>query len=363
MNLENIISKSIQDNNNPIGFDVFMNLALYHPEYGYYRSNKTIFGHKGDFITSPEVSDLFGFSVAKQCKQVLNGGDILEFGAGSGILAAQILFELGRLESLPKKYFIIELSAQLRHTQKKTIKKILPEIFDRVEWLSELPKKFKGVVIANEVLDAFPLKRISFSKGNFYELGVDFADGNFKWEMLQEPFFNSCIPASETFQEGYTTEINLQSSAWIKSLYDLMTDGTVLLIDYGMTEAEFFHPQRNRGTLKCFSKHKSNNDPFIDIGKQDITASVNFTDIARSAKVCGFSISGYTTQSMFLISLGIDNYLKNEEDVEKRAKIAQEIKQLVLPGAMGEVFKVMALSKKQSVKLEGFRELDLTSRL
>ena len=363
MSLENIISKSIKDNNNPIGFDVFMDLALYHQEFGYYRSNKTIFGHRGDFITSPEVSDLFGFSLAKQCKQVLNGGNILEFGAGSGILAAQILFELGRMESLPKKYFIIELSSQLRQTQKETIKKVLPEVFDQIEWLTKLPKNFKGVVIANEVLDAFPVKRITFSEGNFYELGVDFKEGGFNWRKMQEPLTHLNIPDSIDFQEGYTTEINIQSGAWIKSIYDLMIDGTVLLIDYGMTEAEYFHPQRNQGTLKCFSNHKSNDNPFIHIGKQDITASVNFSNIASIAKECGFEISGYTTQSMFLISLGIDNYLKNEENEEKKLKIAQEIKQLVLPGTMGEVFKVMALSKKQSVKLEGFKELDLTNRL
>ena len=363
MSLENIISKSIKDNNNPIGFDVFMNLALYHYELGYYRSNKTIFGHRGDFITSPEVSDLFGFSLAKQCKQVLNRGNILEFGAGSGILATQILFELGRMESLPKKYFIIELSSQLRQTQKETIKKVLPEVFDRIEWLTKLPKNFKGVVIANEVLDAFPVKRITFAKGSFYELGVGFKGGDFNWERMQEPLTHLNIPDSIDFQEGYTTEINIQSGAWIKSLYDLMIDGTVILIDYGMTEAEYFHPQRNQGTLKCFSNHKSSDNPFIHIGKQDITASVNFSNIASIAKEIGFDISGYTTQSMFLISLGIDNYLKNEENEEKKVKIAQEIKQLVLPGAMGEVFKVMALSKKQSVKLKGFKELDLSNRL
>ena len=363
MSLENIISKSIKDNNNPIGFDVFMDLALYHQEFGYYRSNKTIFGHRGDFITSPEVSDLFGFSLAKQCKQILNGGNILEFGAGSGILAVQILFELGRMESLPKKYFIIELSSQLRQTQKETIKKVLPEVFDRIEWLTKLPKNFRGVVIANEVLDAFPVKRIIFSKGSFYELGVGFKGGGFNWERMQEPLTHLNIPDSIDFQEGYTTEINIQSGAWIKSLYDLMIDGTVLLIDYGMTDAEYFHPQRVEGTLKCFSNHKSSENPFIHIGKQDITASVNFSNIASIAKESGFKVSGYTTQSMFLISLGIDNYLKNEENEEKKVKIAQEIKQLVLPGTMGEVFKVMALSKKQSVKLEGFKELDLTNRL
>ena len=363
MSLENIISKSIKDNNNPIGFDVFMNLALYHQEFGYYRSNKTIFGHRGDFITSPEVSDLFGFSLAKQCKQILNGENILEFGAGSGILAAQILFELGRMEFLPKKYFIIELSSQLRQIQKETIKKVLPEVFDRIEWLNELPKNFKGVVIANEVLDAFPVKRITFSKGSFYELGVCFKGGNFNWERMQEPLTHLNIPDSIDFQEGYTTEINIQSGAWIKSLYDLMLDGTVILIDYGMTEAEYFHPQRNEGTLRCFYKHKASDNPFCNIGMQDITTSVNFSDIADSAINEGFKISGYCTQAMFLISLGIESYLSEEKDNERRIKLAQQVKQLILPGTMGEVFKVLALSKKQTVKLDGFKEQNLTSRL
>jgi SAM-dependent MidA family methyltransferase len=174
---------------------------------------------------------------------------------------------------------------------------------------------------------------------------------------------DSGIPSSLNLHEGYTTEINLQANAWVKSLYDFLDDGVVFLIDYGMTESEYFHPQRSQGTLKCFSNHKSNDDPFINIGKQDITASINFSHVAQSAEDCGFEVSGYTTQSMFLISLGIEKYLKNEENEEKRVKIAQEIKQLVLPGTMGEVFKVMALSKKQSVKLDGFKELDLTNRL
>ena len=133
MNLENIISKSIKKNEKPIGFDVFMNFALYHSQFGYYRSKNIILGHQGDFITAPETSDLFGYCIARQCKQVLNGGDILEFGAGSGVLASQILFELGRLNSLPNKYYIIELSAHLRHKQKQNIGRVLPELIDRIE--------------------------------------------------------------------------------------------------------------------------------------------------------------------------------------------------------------------------------------
>ena len=363
MSLENIISKTIKDNNNPIGFDIFMNLALYHHQFGYYRSHKTIFGHKGDFITAPETSDLFGFCLAKQCKQVLNQGNILEFGAGSGILAAQILFELGRQNSLPEKYFIIELSAQLKKIQQETLKRTLPEIYDRVEWLTELPTNFKGVVIANEVLDAFPVKRVTLSNNHFYELGVDFKDNCFQWKRFEYPYLESVVPDGDDLPEGYTTEINLQSDGWIKSLYNLMSEGVILLIDYGMSQSEYFHPQRSDGTLKCFHKHKSNNNPFIHIGDQDITASVNFTDIAKSSIDAGFKVDGFSTQSMFLISLGIENFLVEEKDKKNKIKLAQEIKQLVMPGAMGEVFKVMALTKKQAVKLDGFTEQNLTERL
>ena len=363
MSLENIISKTIKDNNNPIGFDIFMNLALYHHQFGYYRSHKTIFGHKGDFITAPETSDLFGFCVARQCKQVLNQGNILEFGAGSGILAAQILFELGKQNSLPEKYSIIELSAQLKKIQQETLKRTLPEIYDRVEWLTELPTNFKGVVIANEVLDAFPVKRVTLSNNHFYELGVDFKDNCFKWKRFEYPYLESVVPDGDDLPEGYTTEISLQSDGWIKSLYNLMSEGVVLLIDYGMNQSEYFHPQRSDGTVKCFHKHKSNNNPFIHIGDQDITASVNFTDIAKSSIDAGFKVDGYSTQSMFLISLGIENFLVEEKDEKNQIKLAQEIKQLVMPEAMGEVFKVMALTKKQSVKLDGFTEQNLTERL
>ena len=245
----------------------------------------------------------------------------------------------------------------------KTIKKVLPEIFNQVEWLSELPKDFKGVVIANEVLDAIPAKRITYSKGYFVELGVGFQNDNFQWEKFTQPYLSSIVSLPDVKEEGYTSEINVQSIAWIKSLYDFISEGTVLLIDYGMDKSEYFHPQRNDGTLKCFFNHNSSDDPFCNIGNQDITTSVNFSDIAESAVDAGFEISGYCTQAMFLISLGIENYLLDEEDNDNRMKLAQEVKQLVLPGAMGEVFKVLALSKKQSVKLDGFKEQDLTNKL
>ena len=364
MNLEDIISQTIRQNSKPIGFDVFMNLALYNPETGYYRSNASAIGRQGDFITAPETSDLFGYSLARQCKQVLNKNtSILEFGAGSGVLAAQLLFELARLNSLPEKYYILELSAQLKQQQYETISKVLPELIDIVEWLSELPKKFSGVVIANEVLDAMPAKRLMFSEGRFVELGVDYIDGRFQWSLFDEPYSGLMKMPTVNFTEGYKTEINLQALAWIESLYEAMSDGVVLLIDYGMDRTEYFHPQRSEGTLRCYHKHKASDNPFENVGKQDITTSVNFSDIADQACDAGFEVLGYCNQTMFLLSLGIENYLSEEKDNAKRIQLAQQIKQLVLPSAMGESFKVLALSKKQTVKLDGFREQDLTSKL
>jgi len=363
MKLEDIISQSIHENGKPIGFDVFMNFALYDPWLGYYRSSKNIFGHQGDFITAPETSDLFGYSVAKQFAQIINGGNVLEFGAGSGVLAKQILFELGRIKSLPKKYYIMELSGQLKQQQKQTILSVLPDLINRVEWLTEFPIGFSGVVIANEVLDAIPAKRIIFSNGRFVELGVDFVDGNFQWKPFDETYSNSLTLLPTICDEGYTTEVNLQALAWIDSLYSAMNKGTVLLIDYGMDRNEYHHPQRKNGTLRCHYRHKASNDPFENIGKQDITTSVNFSDIADHAVKAGFKLSGYCNQAMFLISLGIQNFLIREEDDEKRNTLAQEIKQLVLPSAMGETFKVLALSKKQTVKLDGFREQNLLKKL
>ncbi len=364
MDLEDIISQTIHQKSKPIGFDVFMNFALYNPGNGYYRSRASAIGRQGDFITAPEVSDLFGYSLARQCKQVLyKNSDILEFGAGSGILAAQVLFQLDKLNSLPKKYYILELSAHLKLQQYETISKILPELVNIVEWLDELPKNFSGIVIANEILDAIPAKRLIFHEGRFFELGVQYHDKHFKWQIFEEPYSGILKLPSVDFIEGYKTEINLQVLAWIDSLYESMSDGTVLLIDYGMDRTEYFHPQRNEGTLRCYYKHKATDNPFINIGKQDITTSVNFSDIADQALESGFEISGYCNQAMFLISLGIENHLTEVNDNEQRIQLAQQIKQLVLPSAMGESFKVLALSKKQSVKLDCFREQDMTSKL
>ena len=364
MKLTEVIKNTIIQNQKPIGFDEFMELALYFPQLGYYRSGSEKFGEKGDFITAPETSDLFGFCLAKQCAQILDGNNsILEFGAGSGVLAAQVLFELGRLECLPKYYYILELSAELRHRQQQTIAKALPELLDRVVWLDQLPEGFNGVVIANEVLDAMPAKRVIQKEGRFYELCVGIAEGQLRWIPSDNAFKNLKNKLPVDIDEGYVTEVNLRAMAWIDSLHEALDEALVLLIDYGMHRDEYFHPQRLDGTLRCYYQHKAIDNPFVHIGKQDITTSVNFSDIADQAKLSGFKVAGYATQALFLMSLRIEEYLLAEKDETRRISLAQQIKQLVLPSAMGESFKVLALSKSSHVKLIGFKEQDLSHKL
>jgi len=364
VNLEQIIKNTIIQKAGPVGFDEFMDLALYYPGKGYYSGGMQKFGEQGDFITAPETSDLFGYCLARQCAQILNGeNDVLEFGAGSGILATQVLFELGRLEKLPNKYYILELSAELKHRQKETITKVLPELLDRVVWLNTFPDDFSGVVIANEVLDAMPAKRLIKKQDNFVELGVDCQNDQLQWQMFDHPCTDGKVLLPNEVEQGYTTEVNLRAMAWVESLSDIVDQGLVLLIDYGMGRDEYFHPQRGEGTLRCYYQHKASDDPFMYVGEQDITTSVNFSDMADQAQSGGFSIAGYATQAMFLISLGIDEYLLAETDENRRITLAQQIKQLVLPSAMGESFKVLALTKKCQVKLKGFKEQDLRHKL
>ncbi|CAC9625958.1 SAM-dependent methyltransferase, MidA [uncultured Gammaproteobacteria bacterium] len=361
--LKEIIKNTIIQKSKPIGFDEFMDLALYYPAKGYYSGGMQKFGEQGDFITAPETSDLFGFCLARQCTQILDGtNDILEFGAGSGVLAAQVLFELGRLGQLPKNYYILELSAELQQRQQDTIAKILPELMDRVVWLNGLPENFSGVVIANEVLDAMPAKRLIYQAGKFKELGVDCQNDALVWQ-TKSIYNNDKMRLPTEVTQGYTTEVNERAIAWVESLSETMDKGLVLLIDYGIGREEYFHPQRGAGTLRCYYQHKASENPFVHIGKQDITTSVNFSDIAEAAERGGFEVQGYATQALFLISLGIDEYLLAEQETDKRASLAQQVKQLVLPSAMGESFKVLALVKDTQVELQGFKEQNLLHKL
>ena len=353
--LEAIIKKQIVSQGS-IGFDEFMHLALYHQKYGYYRSKAPILGASGDFITAPEVSDMFGFALARQLKDI--GDDVLEFGAGSGVLAAQILYYLDSQNALPEKYYILELSNSLKHTQQKHIQAVVPHLMERVVWLDTLPSEFHGTILANEVLDAMPTKRGMVQDKTLYELKVGLDDDTLVYQQSNEVL----MEGTSDLVDGYTTEVNMQADAWIRSLADINGEFVIILIDYGYTQKQYFHPERTMGTLRCYYNHTADDNPFVDIGHKDITAWVNFSRIAQAGSNVGLEPVGFATQAMALASLGVHEFLNGAEG-EERLKLLDEIKMLIMPGHMGESFKFFVLTKNKQIKLQCFEMQNLLSSL
>jgi len=362
-----------------IRFSEFMNIALYQPGLGYYSGGLQKFGEKGDFITAPEVSPLFGQCLAGQIAEVFQNmratSDeklfVIEFGAGSGVLAVDILLRLEQLNELPEKYLILELSAELQGRQKKTIEKKAAHLCERVQWLQQLPDDIpNAVVIANEVLDAMPVEcfRINAKKTETLMVFVEdekpvsryIADESFaeKISMIQA---RSEIELSE----GYRSEFNPAIAGWLSALENRVRRALILLIDYGYNEKEYYHPDRTEGTLMCYYRHKAHSDYLWCPGLQDITAFVNFTDVAYSALDCGLDMAGYTTQAAFLLANGISELHAEQvtDEVQQQIKLSQQIKTLTLPSEMGDRFKVMALTKNYDEALKGFLMLDLSNRL
>lgn len=363
-----------QDINNKadgrIPFVEFMNKALYAPNLGYYSSSIRKFGAEGDFITAPEISPLFSQCLAKQCQQVLasfddDEGVILEFGAGSGIMAAEILKALESMKQLPKQYLILELSADLQLRQRETLQAQVPHLFDRVQWLKSLPTEpLQGVILANEVLDAMPVHRFRLDEQGVSEyyvgLGED-DDTPFVWETASssdELLLTTVEALRPSLDVGYISELNLALPAWIQSLSDILSDGLVLLIDYGFPSSEYYHPQRNQGTLMCHYQHYAHDNPLILVGLQDITAHVNFTAVAEAADAVGLHVSGYTNQGNFLLSCGLIELLSafDFNDSQNYLQQTQAVKKLMLPHEMGELFKLMALSRNLDMPLLGFAQ-------
>lgn len=349
-----------------IPFARFMELALYAPRLGYYRNGLKKFGKEGDFVTAPEISSLFSFSIANQCAQVLKeiGGDILEFGAGSGVMAADILLALEKKNQLPDHYYIIELSAALKSQQRETLQKKVPNYFDRVVWLDALPEKnFRGVVLANEVLDAMPVNLFTVDHG-IKECGVAIENNTlhlttFENNALREVIENYQID----FPENYTSEINLFLPGWINSIAEFLSQGLVLIIDYGFPRSEYYHPDRSQGTLMCHYRHYSHPNPLIFPGIQDITAHVDFTAVAEAADESGLTVAGYTNQAAFLINCDLLSFLDENADEKTRFNQHQQIKQLTLPSEMGELFKVIGLTKEISGELMGFQTMSQLAKL
>ncbi len=370
------IRHEIQGSGGRIPFPQYMELALYAPGLGYYAGGLRKFGADGDFVTAPELSQLFSHCLARQCLELLDrldGGELLEFGAGSGLMAADILGELARQGGLPERYLILELSSSLRRRQSETLRARVPELVDRVAWLDCLPEPgFRGGVVANEVLDAMPVHRIRVQQKGYSEFYVGWRDGRFVWE-LGPPSTRALTDALDAISdelqgcwtEGYVTEVGLAQPAWVRSIGEQLAAGGLLVIDYGFPRHEFYHPERSDGTLMCHYRHRAHSDPLRLTGLQDITAHVDFTAIARAGLEAGLQVAGYTSQAAFLLGNGLTEELEaaGADMTRSYLTLANQAKRLTSPGEMGELFKVLALTKGIQGSLRGFTIQNRRGRL
>lgn len=362
-----------------LSFADFMEMALYAPGLGYYSAGSVKLGAGGDFVTAPEISDLFSRCVARQCADVLaaTGGDILELGAGTGRMAACVLQSLAEIGVLPERYAILEVSGDLAERQRARLAELPAQLRERVVWLDRLPTAgaMRGVILANEVLDALPVQRFVVRGGVARELGVGLNGDAFGWQESSAELgvagaddvadVASAVAAADvpSLPDGYTSEVCTRVDPWIGGVGQCLAQGTLLLFDYGLPRAHYYHPQRFDGTLRCYFKQRAHDNPFINIGVQDITAWVDFTRVADAAIAAGMDVSGFVTQAAFLLGNGIEAMTMEVDDVATRARLAGEARRLLMPGEMGESFKVMALCRDLDVPLCGFALQDLRRSL
>lgn len=351
-----------------IPFARFMELALYAPGLGYYTAGAHKLGAAGDFTTAPELSPLFGRTLAGQLIEVMQASapHILELGAGSGKLALDILGELERRNALPESYSILEVSADLRERQQALLNEKLPHLATRVFWLDALPEHISGAVIGNEVLDALPVHLLHWTNGRILERGVMNTGNGFTWQD-REPEDAALLAFAQTIDatDDYLSEVSLAACGLVTSLCERMDKGALLFIDYGFGAREYYHAQRDRGTLMCHYRHHAHDDPFYLPGLQDITAHVDFTAIAEAAIDHGAHFLGYTSQAHFLINNGVMDFLKevSPDDLKAYLPLSAQLQKLTSPAEMGELFKVIALGKGMEQPLAGFLRGDLSRLL
>lgn len=360
-----ILERIKSSDENAITFDEWMDLALYAPGLGYYVSGNTKFGGKqptGDFATAPELTPLFGHTLARQVQQILQGSgttNILEFGAGSGALAESILQALHQ-SGLQPDYYILEVSPELQQRQKKR----LAHFGSKVHWLQHLPEQFSGCVLANEVLDAMPVTIFRWNDNNeLSELYVTHDVTGFAW--ATRPAGNDLSAAISDRMPavpGYLSEINFRAEAWVRQMGHWLQRGAALLIDYGFPQREYYHPQRTEGTLMCHYRHYAHAQPLIMPGLQDITAHVDFTAMADAALDAGLDVLGYTSQARFLLNSGLTDVMMAQT---QQPQTLSAVQKLVSEAEMGELFKVMAIGKDLDIEypLLGFASGDRRDRL
>ena len=358
-----------------LSFARFMELALYAPGLGYYRAGARKFGPGGDFVTAPELSPLFSRCLARQCQEILaalGGGQILELGAGSGVMAADLLLELHALAALPERYAILELSGELRERQRQTLARRAPEVLDRVVWLDQPPEpEFRGIVLGNEVLDALPVERFCITTHGPRRLMVRWTEAGLAWaEGDEDPAVTAAIASIEAdlggrLPEDYRSEYIPHLQDWLRTIAEPLAAGALLFVDYGYPRRVYYHPERTAGTLLCHYRHRAHDDPLILPGLQDITASVDFTAVAQAARAVGLEVAGYTRQNYFLFGCGLMDLLAGVDaaDTVRYLEQARQVKLLTLPGEMGDRFQAIALTRNLTLALRGFSFRDERDRL
>ncbi len=356
-----------------IPFADYMEAVLYAAGLGYYSAGSAKFGAAGDFVTAPELSPLFARSIASQFADLKRAHDlnqVLELGGGSGRFAADALVELARLDALPDRYLLLEVSADLRARQRATLEALAPALLDRVEWLDTLPAAFEGIVFANEVLDALPVERFRRTPGGVEQLTVVRDGAGFAWGARAASA--DLAQAVATVEEdlgtrlppGYVSDINLRVGPWLAALSSALSRGVMVFVDYGMSRREYYAADRDGGTLRCHYRHRAHDDPFVWPGLQDLTAQVEFTAVAEAGVGAGLEFAGYTTQALLLIGCGLERLLEEPvPDDRARWLRAQQAQRLTLPTEMGERFKAIAFTRGVDAPLAAFAVRDLRDRL
>ena len=367
-NLQTLLAEEIRKHGNWIPFSRFMELVLYAPQYGYYTGGSHKIGNNGDFITAPTLTPLFARTLARQLQELLpqTAGNIYEFGAGTGQLAADLL---NNLSDGINRYYIIEVSPELAARQKDLIQTLAPQAAQKIIHLSALPETFDGIIIGNEVLDAMPVEIIRKDEGGSFEhVGVCLENDRFTYSARPLHDLQLSALASLYFPKispPYTSELHPQQYAFIRTLASRLEHGCMIFIDYGFDAAQYYHPQRNQGTLIGHYRHHVIHNPFDFIGLADLTAHVNFTDIAQAGTDAGLDLIGYLPQSHFLLNLGITELLAQTGKTDSAAYIreAAAVQKLIDQHEMGELFKVIAFGKNINIDWTGFCFGDICHKL
>ena len=352
-----------------MSFARYMGLALYMPGLGYYAGGSRKFGIGGDFLTAPELTPLFGQALARQVAQVMRASApvVMEAGAGSGKLAADLLLALDALGCTPQQYQILELSGELQARQRDTIAALAPQFLSRVEWLDALPENFSGCIVGNELLDAMPTHQVAWREDGIKEIGVSLnAEGRFVSVEQPADAHLAGLAAALEVSGPYRSELGLAARSWVSEITRRLHHGALLLIDYGLPRHEYYHPQRDGGTIRCHYRQRTHDDPFWWPGLSDITAHVDFTAVAEAGFEAGADVAGYTAQATFLMNCGIAELLtlrQQGDDPASTARATGALNLILSPNEMGELFKVIALTKEIDEPLLGFARGDRTHTL